>query len=107
MSTVNWQKAIKDERIVEINGQDIAEGHLPPWRPLAIFCLYRLLIVSLLLVAVITGAGPGFLGESHPNLFLIVGLVYAAAGVATVARMGGFYFRVWFQVNLGLALLLS
>ncbi|ABA57236.1 signal transduction histidine kinase [Nitrosococcus oceani ATCC 19707] len=101
---MNWQKAIKDKRIIEIDGQDIAEGPLPPWRPLAVFCLYRLLIVSLLLVAVITGAGPGFLGESHPNLFLITSLVYAAAaialGVATIARMGGFCFQVWFQLTL-------
>ncbi|WP_232420113.1 histidine kinase dimerization/phospho-acceptor domain-containing protein [Nitrosococcus watsonii] len=80
------------------------EEALSSWRPLAIFCLYRLLIISLFLMAVITGTGPGFLGESHPHLFLMTALVYAAAaialGVATVARMGGFYFQVWFQLTL-------
>lgn len=77
---------------------------LPAWRPLAIFCVYRLLIVSLLLAVVITGAGPRFLGQSHPDLFLITCLVYAAAaialGIATVARIGGFGFQVLLQLAL-------
>ena len=34
----------------------------PAWRPLAVFCFYRLLLVGLLLIATFTGTGPSFLG---------------------------------------------
>ncbi|ADE13781.1 ATP-binding region ATPase domain protein [Nitrosococcus halophilus Nc 4] len=100
VSTVNWRRGIKTKITTAVKGQSL----VPAWRPLAVFCVYRLLIVFLLLGVVITGVGPRFLGQSQPDLFLITCLVYGAAAialsVATVARIGGFYFQVLLQLSL-------
>lgn len=88
---------------IAVNGHGIAAEPPSTWWPLVVFCIYRLLIVSLLLVAATTGMGPSFLGQPHPNLFLIVGLIYGVAAIAFIfaaaAQVGEFYFQVLLQLE--------
>lgn len=86
-----------------VSGQGIVAEPPSAWRPLAVFCIYRLLIASLLLVAVTTGMGPSFLGQFHPALFLMTCLIYGIAaigfGFAAAIRMGEFYLQVLLQLG--------
>lgn len=79
-------------------------GHPPDWRPLVVFCFYRLLLASLLTGIAATGRGPSFLGQSYPDLFLFTSLIYIAAAIAfsfvAVARIGWFYSQVMAQLAL-------
>lgn len=108
---MNWRKkkTRKLKKVTTAAADSPRETLLPDWQLLAVFCLYRLLLVSLLTGTVITGWGPDFLGRSYPELFWLTSLIYIAAaiafGFAAAARIGEFYFQVVLQLALDIVVI--
>lgn len=58
-----------------------AEGDINTWRPLKVFCIYRLVLASLLVLSVILGVSEDLLGEAIPLLFRPTALVYLGLAI--------------------------
>jgi two-component system sensor histidine kinase PilS (NtrC family) len=59
------------------------------WRPLQLFCLYRIVIAGLFTALTLSDIGLRILGRSHPTLFLVVILAYLGFGLlaSTTSRL--------------------
>ncbi|CAB1277039.1 two-component system sensor histidine kinase NtrB [Candidatus Nitrosacidococcus tergens] len=79
------------------------------WGPLTVFCIYRLMLATLLVGIAFTGTHPNLLGDHKPYLFSIVSATYCVLSVIfisiTLIKIGKFNTQIWLQLSIDIGII--